>query len=103
MKLSQKRKLIRIGAGAVAGLLAFLMLFVLVADLFFRTNAAAASQAEISALKEKLKESAAEKKQLQQKLESIDRDKATIKSQIEALDQQIANTEGEIDLQNQLI
>ena len=103
MKLSQKRKLIRIGAGAVAGLLAFLMLFGLVADLFFRTNAAAASQAEISALKEKLKESAAEKKQLQQKLESIDRDKATIKSQIEALDQQIANTEGEIDLQNQLI
>ncbi len=103
MKLSQKRKLIRIGAGAVAGLLAFLMLFGLVADLFFRTNAAAASQAEINALKEKLKESAAEKKQLQQKLESIDRDKATIKSQIEALDQQIANTEGEIDLQNQLI
>ena len=61
MKLSQKRKLIRIGAGAVAGLLAFLMLFGLVADLFFRTNAAAASQAEISALKEKLKKRKSQK------------------------------------------
>lgn len=103
MKLSQKRKLIRIGAGVVAGLLAFIMLFGLVADLFFRVDAAAASQAEINALKEKLKESAEEKKQLQKKLEGINRDKATIKNQIEALDQQIANTEKEIDLQNQLI
>ncbi len=103
MKLSQKRKLIRIGAGAIAGLLAFIMLFGLIADLFFRVDAAAASQKEINALKEKLKDSAAEKKQLQQKLEGINREKATIKNQIEALDQQIANTEGEIDLQNQLI
>ena len=103
MKLSQKRKLIRIGAGLIAGLLAFVMLFGLVADLFFRVDASAASQKEINALKEKLKESAAEKKKLQQQLDGINKDKATIKTQIQALDAKIANTEQQIDLQNQLI
>ena len=103
MKLSQKKKLIRIGAGLIAGLLAFVMLFGLVADLFFRVDASAASQKEINALKEKLKESAAEKKKLQQQLDGINKDKATIKTQIQALDAKIANTEQQIDLQNQLI
>lgn len=103
MKLSQKKKLIRIGAGLIAGLLAFVMLFGLVADLFFRVDASAASQKEINALKEKLKESAAEKKKLQQQLDGINKDKATIKTQIDALDAKIANTEEQISLQNDLI
>ena len=103
MKRAQKKKLTRIAAGAIAGVLAGLMLFGLVADLFFRVSASAASQSDVNALKDKLKDQAAEKKKLQNELNSIDSQKATVKEQIEALDAQINSTEEQIDLQNELI
>ena len=99
-----KRKTIRVMAGCIAGLLAFVMLFGLVADLFFRTDAsAAASQSAVNELKDKLEASNEEKAKLKEQLDSMDRDKATLKTQIDTLDRQIANTEEQIELRNELI
>ena len=103
MKRAKKKTITRVAAGAIAGLLAGLMLFGLVADLFFRVSASAASQSDVDALKDKLEEQAAEKKELQAELNSIDSEKATVKEQIEALDAQINSTEEQIELQNDLI
>ena len=103
MKRAKKKTITRVAAGAIAGLLAGLMLFGLVADLFFRVSASAASQSDVDALKDKLKDQAAEKKKLQNELNSIDSEKATVKEQIEALDAQINSTEEQIELQNDLI
>lgn len=103
MKRAKKKTITRVAAGAIAGLLAGLMLFGLVADLFFRVSASAASQSDVDALKEKLEDQAAEKKELQAELDSIDSEKATVKEQIEALDAQINSTEEQIELQNDLI
>ena len=103
MKRAKKKTLTRVAAGAIAGLLAGLMLFGLVADLFFRVSASAASQSDVDALKEKLEDQAAEKEKLQNELDSIDTEKATVKEQIEALDAQINSTEEQIGLQNDLI
>ena len=103
MKRAKKKTITRVAAGAIAGLLAGLMLFGLVADLFFRVSASAASQSDVDALKEKLEDQAAEKKKLQNELNSIDSEKATVKEQIEALDAQINSTEEQIELQNDLI
>ena len=103
MKRAKKKTITRVAAGAIAGLLAGLMLFGLVADLFFRVSASAASQSDVDALKDKLEDQAAEKKELQAELNSIDSEKATVKEQIEALDAQINSTEGQIELQNDLI
>ncbi len=102
--MRRKQRTVRIVAGCIAGLLAFAMLFGLVADLFFRTDAsAAASQSAINDLKGKLKDSAAEKKKLQQQLDGLNKDKATVKTQIDMLDAQIANTQEQIDLHSSLI
>ena len=103
MKRAKKKTITRVAAGAIAGLLAGLMLFGLVADLFFRVSASAASQSDVDALKEKLEDQAAEKEKLQDELDSIDTEKATVKEQIEALDAQINSTEEQIGLQNDLI
>ena len=103
MKRAKKKTITRVAAGAIAGLLAGLMLFGLVADLFFRVSASAASQSDVDALKEKLEDQAAEKEKLQNELDSIDTEKATVKEQIEALDAQINSTEEQIGLQNDLI
>ena len=103
MKRAKKKTITRVAAGAIAGLLAGLMLFGLVADLFFRVSASAASQSDVDALKEKLEDQAAEKEKLQNELDSIDTEKATVKEQIEALDAQINSTEEQIELQNDLI
>lgn len=103
MKRAKKKTLTRVAAGAIAGLLAGLMIFGLVADLFFRVSASAASQSDVDALKDKLEDQAAEKEKLQDELDSIDSEKATVKEQIEALDAQINNTEEQIGLQNELI
>lgn len=102
--MRRKQRTVRIVAGCIAGLLAFAMLFGLIADLFFRTDAsAAASQSAINDLKGKLKDSASEKKKLQQQLDSLNKDKASVKTQIDTLDAQIANTEEQISLHNSLI
>lgn len=103
MKRAKKKTITRVAAGAIAGLLAGLMLFGLVADLFFRVSASAASQSDVDALKDKLEDQAAEKKKLQNELNSIDSEKTTVKEQIEALDAQINSTEEQIELQNDLI
>ena len=103
MKRAKKKTITRVAAGAIAGLLAGLMLFGLVADLFFRVSASAASQSDVDALKDKLEDQAAEKKELQAELNSIDSEKATVKEQIEALDARINSTEEQIELQNDLI
>ncbi|WP_458862410.1 murein hydrolase activator EnvC family protein [Acidaminobacterium chupaoyuni] len=101
--MRNRKKVVRIVAGFIAGLLVFLMLFGLVADLFFVSPAAAASQAQVNTLKNKLKDAAAEKDKIKKELSGIQNDKASIKKQIEALDAQINNTQSQIDLRSGLI
>ena len=104
MKMKRKKQLVRAVAACIAGLLAFVMLFGLMADLFFSApSAAAASQSAVNDLKSKLKDSAAQKKKLEQELAGINQDKASVKSQIDTLDAQIANTEEQIELRANLI
>ena len=97
----RRSRLARAGVGAVAAVLAGLMIFSLVYSVL--PVSAAASQSSVNALRDELDEISAEKKEIEAELKDLTADKTALRAQITALDQQIAAAVEEIDVQTQLI
>ncbi len=100
-RMDRRGRILRIGAGLIAGVLATLML------LSFAFSAlpirAAASQSSVNALRDKLSETSSRKKEIESELKDLSADKKALSAQIAKLDQQIAAAEDEIEVQEQLV
>ncbi len=96
-----KQKTVKIIAAAIAGALAFLMVFGFIADVVIFSKADAAQT--VSSLNDKLSDLDAQKQKIQKELNKINTQKKSTMSKKAAIDKQIDITEQEVDTINQLI
>ncbi len=95
-----RSRLVRVGACALAGVLAALMLLSVV---FSALPIRAASQSAVDALRQELSQTSERKKEIEAELKDLSADKKALSAQIVKLDEQIATAEAEIELQEQLV
>ena len=96
-----KQKTVRIAAAIIAGILALLMIFAVVAEVFVYSRADAADT--VTSLNNKLSSLADQKTKIEKELKTIESKKSSTMTKKAALDKQINVTEQEIETMNELI
>lgn len=99
-RTDRRARIVRTGAGLLAGFLAALMLLSFVLSAM---PVGAASQDEIDDLRDELSQAGDRKDELEAEIDELAKDKTAILQQIEKLDERIEVAEKEITLQEQLV